>query len=112
MTKLLLPLLATALFAGAAHANSQASCEIKSNQGSQVVQIELKQDYRYLKGSQTFTLDQSQLSGSIEILTWEGPAGQASQNTYELAGVKLTNAGMNATVSTDDLSYSVHCTLK
>ncbi|UYL07312.1 hypothetical protein B9G69_009665 [Bdellovibrio sp. SKB1291214] len=88
----------------------QAFCVVKSSTGNANVIIDLHQDYRYWIGSKEF--EAAGVSGSIEIMTWSGAREQVAQNTFAIDGVTLQNAGMKASVSTGNVSYSIDCRLK
>ena len=97
---------------------TQAICKVTASTeagplGSKIVTVDLKQvGSRYLEGSQSFQLFKNDALNTISIQTWDSKAGQASDNTINIEGVQLSNAGMNTSIKTDSFSFSVNCSLK
>lgn len=92
------------------YAGTQAICSVKSTHGDVVVTVDLKEDYRYLVGKSYFSL--AGLESMIEITTWEGKGGRVAQNNYDLAGLRVSNAGMKMKVQMESSYYDVDCQLK
>lgn len=102
-------------FTFSSFANDQVLCKINAKLSNQNIQksvtIDLHEDYRYLTGKTNFSLLEGTVPGSIEILTWKAKGGRVFQNTLDVATLKISNAGLKTSASTDGVSILVDCKL-